>query len=851
MHTHINTTSKHRSMRKLTTIIILLATAVCTAVAQTVSDGFRVKGTVADSLTGEKEPYATIRIFKKNSPQNAVKMAVTQKNGQFDVSGKESGDFTIEISSMGREDIIRSFKSNGKTNAVDLGTLLIKDAKNEIEGVEVVAQKPLVKADLDKIEYNIEEDPESQSSTVMEMLRKVPMVTVDGEDNISINGSSSFKVYVNGKPNSMMSNNPKEVLKSMPANTIKRIEVITNPGPKYDAEGVGGILNIVTVGAGVEGYTATFSAKANDRGAGGGVYATVKKGKLTLSARYNYTHNDNPEVYSETERITKDEYVNASSSNIMTEAGSKYIDNIHTGSFEASYEIDTLRLVTASMNVWGNKSKRNGNGSTVGFSPLTGDNLYSYNPVERENNSWFSIEGSIDYQRLFKLKGRMLTLSYKISTEPDKSDSYYDYTNPTYSPDWEDFMRRLESQRNDGSENTTEHTFQVDYTTPIGKIHTLESGVKYIIRDNKSEDDRYTRPSESTDDYVFDEDYSSHYKHLSSIAAAYLGYGLNASKWSGRLGLRYEHTSQEVKYLLGRGKDFNKDYDNLVPSASIGYKLTEYSNLKIGYNMRIYRPGIWFLNPYLYDSNPTSISQGNPNLDSENSHSFDIGFNSFKSKLNLNFSARYTFTDNSIESVSSMVNDNDIEGLQNPTGKEVVYTTYRNIGKVKRFGINANANWNMTKTTKVYANIYGSWTSLSDGDGLSNKGWAVNMYGNIQQDLPKDWTVSFNAYKSTPYILLQGRSNAFFNYGLNVNKSFLKKRLTVSVFARNFLKKYMNLDGKTNTNTFKTTYKYRYPLQSFGINISYRIGELNANVKKAERTISNDDVKSGGGGQGN
>ena len=141
----------------------------------------------------------------------------------------------------------------------------------ELQGVEIVKQKALVKSDIDKITYNIEDDPDSKSNSTLEMLRKVPMVTVDGEDKIQVNGSSSFKIYVNSKPNQMMSNNPSEVLKSMPASSIKRIEVITNPGPKYDAEGVGGILNIITHSKSIEGYTATFNANAGNQGLGGGV----------------------------------------------------------------------------------------------------------------------------------------------------------------------------------------------------------------------------------------------------------------------------------------------------------------------------------------------------------------------------------------------------------------------------------------------------------------------------------------------------------------------------------------------------------------------------------------------------
>ena len=219
--------------------------------------------------------------------------------------------------------------------------------------MEIVAQKPLVKADIDKIEYNVQDDPDAQSNSVLEMLRKVPLVTVDGEDNIQVNGSSSFKVYVNGKPNNMMSNNPTEVLKSMPANSIKHIEVITNPGPKYDAEGVGGILNIVTVGSGLEGYTATFSANVSNRGAGGGAFGTIKSGKLTVSARYNYNYNDQPRNYSSGSQHVTSEAVTENSSNLDYDGSNKGHGSFQSGSMEASYEIDTLRLVTMSFGLWG------------------------------------------------------------------------------------------------------------------------------------------------------------------------------------------------------------------------------------------------------------------------------------------------------------------------------------------------------------------------------------------------------------------------------------------------------------------------------------------------------------------
>ena len=814
--------------------------------AQNAAPLFQVKGVLLDSLTQEGEPYATIKIVKKEAPAKALKMLVTDMKGKFQEKVPGTGNFVMTISSIGRNTIVKDFTVKAGEKIVDFGTLYVTDASNELGQVEVVAQKPLVKADIDKIEYNVQDDPDSKSNSVLEMLRKVPLVTVDGEDNIKVNGSSSFKVYVNGKPNNMMSNNPTEVLKSMPANSIKHIEVITNPGPKYDAEGVGGILNIVTVGSGLEGYTATSSGNVSNMGAGGGLFGTVKSGKLTVSARYNYNYNDRPRSYSGGNRRTVGD-VTEGSSDLDYDGSSKGHGNFQSGSMEASYEIDTLRLVSMSFGLWGGGNNSTSINNTLATAPGTSNELYRYVSDGRSKSSWYSIDGGVDYQRMFHVKDRMFTLSYKINTSPQTSDSYSTYNDMHAATDWEDFLKRLYDLNNDGSQNTTEHTFQADYTTPIGKIHTLEAGAKYILRDNSSEDDRYERQIGTTGDYVLDEEHSSHYKHQNDILAAYMGYGLRVKKISGRLGVRYEHTKQEVKYLLGRGDNFNKNFDDVVPSASIGYKLTDMSNLRFGYNMRIYRPGIWYLNPYLDDSNPTNISQGNSHLDSEKSHSFNLSYSNFTQKFNINLSARYSFTNNSIERVTEQVKDTDIPGLQNPTGKEVLYSTYQNIGKSRNASLSGYVNWNATSNTRIYANFYGNYTYMEGANGLKNDGWNLFAYGGAQQSLPHDWRISLNIYGQTPWIMLQGKGSSFFDYGLSVNKSFLNKRLTLSAFASNFFKKYTSPTSSIEGVGFTQDSWNRYTRQRFGVSVSYRIGELKASVKKAARTISNDDVKSGGG----
>ena len=449
-------------MRIKWTVLLWMLLVSGLAVAQnTATTSFQIKGVLLDSLTQEGEPYATIRIVKKQAPARPLKMLVTDMKGKFQEKMSGSGDFIMTITSVGRNSIVKDFSVKPGEKLVDFGTLYITDASKELGQVEIVAQKPLVKVDVDKIEYNIEDDPDSKTNSVIEMLRKVPLVTVDGEDNIQVNGSSSFKIHVNGKPNNMMSNNPKEVLKSMPANTIKYIEVITSPGAKYDAEGVGGILNIVTVGSGFEGYTATFSARASNMGLGGGAYATIKQGKLTLTGNYNYSYNNQPASYSEGYR---EDYESVDQKYLESTNTSDYSGQFQHGNLEASYEIDTLRLITMSIGMYGGGNDNDAEGNTEMWNAAHDKTAYSYRTLTQGDGSWYSIRGNIDYQRVSKKnKNRMFTLSYKINTQPQESDNYNRYLDRYQVPE----VFQLYNSHTFGKTNTTEHTFQADNITHI------------------------------------------------------------------------------------------------------------------------------------------------------------------------------------------------------------------------------------------------------------------------------------------------------------------------------------------------------------------------------------------------
>ena len=851
----------------LLSLLFVFIASVSGWAQNTATTPYTVKGVLLDSLTQEGEPYATIKITPKNNPSKAVKMAVTDVKGKFQEKlNVSAGEYVITLSSIGKATVVKEFSLKPSAKMIDLGTLISAEAKNELKGVEVVAQKPLVKVDVDKIAYSIEDDPDSKSNNILDMLRKVPLVTVDGEDNVQVNGSSSFKIHVNGKPNNMMSNNPKEVLKSMPANTIKYIEVITSPGAKYDAEGVGGILNIVTVGGGFEGYTATFRGQGGNNEVGAGGYAMIKQGKLTLSANYNYNYNNRPRSYSDSYR---ENYESTTEKYLESESSSKSKGSFQYGNLEASYEIDTLQLITAAFGMYGGGNDSYGGGWThmYGVNHNEGDLAYRYLSNYTGKGSWYSINGNIDYQRTSrKNKERMITLSYKINAQPQTNDSYNIYDDIWDKNDKDALIERLmlNNFHSNGKTNTMEHTFQVDYSTPFGKLHTLEVGAKYILRRNTSDNSVYEAKG-GTEDYEYIENRSSEYRHINHILSAYAGYTLKYKGFSFKPGIRYEQTIQDVKYIVGPGEDFNTNFSDIIPNVGLGLKIGKSQNVRFNYNMRIWRPSIWNLNPYFDNQNPMFISQGNPELKSEKSHNFDLSYSSFTAKFNVNASLRYSFNNNGIERFSRMISGKErkyepdgelgeyLDGEHKNFAPEgALYSTYANIGKSNNTGLSLYLNWNATPKTRIYINGRGNYSDMrSVAQRLHNYGWSGSFYGGIQHTFPWKIRLSVNGGGSTPYIRLQGKGSGYNYYGFGLSRSFLKEeRLSLSMYCNNVFEKYRSYSSHTEGANFMSRSSSKYPSRYFNFSISYRIGKLQASVKKATRSINNDDVKGGSGNSG-
>ena len=797
-----------------TFLVMTLMTLSSVAMAQTT-----VKGTLMDETLGEAEPFATIRVFKAGKTEKPVAMFLTDENGQFSQEVKGKGKFDIVFSSVGKEDLKMTI-TLGQENPLSLDTLYIKENATMLKGVEIVAQKPLVKMEVDKMSYNVAEDEDSKSNTVLDMLRKVPMVTVDGQDNITVNGSSSFKVYVDGMPNVMFSANPSMVFKSMPATAVKSIEVMTNPGAKYDAEGAAGVLNIVMnkqnpqAAQSLNGYNGTLRATAGNKQLGASAFINGQQGKLSYSANVMTSYNRPGNTNTEMEQIQD----NGMSQLLTSE------NNVKTpftmGSLSLGYQIDPMSTLNLTAQVNSMTMKSSGTSlTTMGGNSFGSD--FSYKSTTDTKMSRTSFNGSIDYQRFFNQEHtQSLALTYQLSYSPATTEMHNDFNTTS---DYIDLTNRY----SDNHDKTTNHTFQLDYTMPLGTGQTLSLGGKLQLHDATSDSKYYLKD-------IYDPNTSSEYEYKNSILAGYGEYAGNFGKLGAKAGLRYEYTWQDVKYHLGNGEDFKKDYGSLVPTASLQYNLGVGSNLGLTYNMRISRPGISYLNPYVDKTNPIAISYGNPELDVEKNHNLSLVYNMFTSKLMVNLNLHHNFVDNAISQYSFYDSNN------------LLNTTYGNVVQRHQTGISGYVNYLLTKDTRLFFNGGLNYTDLrSDALDQKNSGWTFNAMVGLQQTLPWDLKLSAFAITSTKNYTLQGWSGGFNILTATLSKSLLKDKLTIGVQGILGLNKggKLNIESETRGKDFTSHTNVKVPIYGVALTVSYTFGNSKMTSKQHVNRVQNDFIE--------
>ncbi|AHF16140.1 TonB-denpendent receptor [Niabella soli DSM 19437] len=778
-----------------------------------------MKGQITDSLQ-QPVAWATVTLTKGDTiiftiPANAT--------GVFSFAAKEKAGTLLTITSTACLPFSTTIPwARAESGTLNMGRIMLQQKGTALQNVTVTATKPLIKKEIDKLVYNTEMDPESKFSSVLDIMKKVPYLSVDGQENLTLKGNSSYRILINGKPSGIVDQDPKNFLKTLPASTIQSIEVYTTPPAKYDAEGLGGVINIVTTKKIGEGYKGTVNISEGfpSGGPSGGFSFTATHKKLGVELYGGGNFAENALVTNTTSRTTSGDVP----TNLNVTGSNKGHNNGRYLGTQFSYESDSLQLFTAQFNLNGFNGRNNSYRSSILDQGEAILQQFILAGNSRFNNN--GLDAGLNYQLGFRNdKSRLLTISYRYmqyKTNSAASNSFLEaihYPVPDYS------------QYNNTT--TTEHTGQVDYVQNIKKIK-MEAGIKAIFRDNRSAFNTLKYDSLS-DQFLNDPAQRDAFVNHQAVLSAYNTYSFTLKNWGFKAGARLEETINNIDFEATQTKVAH-NYFNLVPSLAINKNYTNGTYISFGYNQRLKRPGINRLNPFVNMSDPNFISYGNPDLKPSLIHSFDLGYGSNK-KQAINIGLNYAFSNNL-----------DLKTSRYDSASKITYTTYDNSGKIAALMLNANFNLALTKAlrTVINGNIGNFWIQSAVDERLAKTQQLLysatlsNSY-----TFKNDWIVSASLYlygKNLAPAQIQGTVNGYIASGFSMSKSLLKKKLSFSAYINNPFTKFRNSRTEIVSYDFIEINSNQQYFRKAGFSINYRFGKLKKDILKNKRGINNNDI---------
>jgi hypothetical protein len=771
-----------------------------------------LKGTVVDSIKNGPINYATVTLLDSAGKQ--VKSTLTKVDGSFELNASSIKFSKLAFSFVGYQTKVMSIKPSD----TDLGRIILSPAGKNLNEIVITTAKPIIKQEVDRISYEVQNDPESKVLTVLDMLRKVPLITVDGTDKIRLKGNDNYKILINGRESSLIARNPSDVFKAMPASNIDKIEVITTPPAKYDAEGLAGIINIITKKKIDQGYNGSInSSYSSTGGPGGNINVTVKQKKIGFAGYTGYHEQWKINTAVGNSNII----LKPVQSNLVQSGNNLRSGNNLYGSAELSFEFDTLNLVTATFSSNGGKNNNFNEQTSTELNNLNQLSQY-FHQMNTDHSQNKGLDFGLNYQLGFKKnKDQLLTMSYKsrLSDNTQNTDAYY-MENAAYL--FKDFRQHNNSGIN-------EHTAQIDYIQPLKAI-TFEVGAKTIFRNNFSDFESFIKPT-SSGDYVINPSQSNSFVYDQNVYSFYNSLQLKSKKWVGKAGLRLEHTTIDANFS-SLGVITKRNFTNLVPSFSAQRVLNTTSNITLGFSQRIQRPNIWVLNPFVDRSNPKFINVGNPDIQPVTNQNLELKYSNFK-KGSVNVGLSYSFSNNTVQNILSV----DAEG--------VTTRTFDNVGKNNRFALDANINQTFYKKLSMSVNanlVHAGLTGTYKGQFYDNQGFQGYIFLYNTYKFKPTFNMGLNIGYDSRYVLLQGRDNDYFFYSLSTSKDILKKKLSLSLSINNPFTKYQKFDYFNSNDDFEQMNFHQILNRRVDFSVNYKFGKLNAALKKNKRGISNDDV---------
>ncbi len=789
------------------TMLLLFSTVIAySSLAQTPAKTgtvtLLIQGIVLDSTTQLPLSYVTV-VVQEAEKNETVRTTLSQQDGSFVIPGVNYREkLQLTLSYVGYKTKSIPFPTLS-SSSISFGTITLTPNATHLEEVEVITLRPLIEQQFDRTIYNVEADPEANSLNTLDMLRKVPLLTVDVNDNLQLNGVNSYQILVNGKRSALFAGNPSAILKTLPASAIKKVEIITNPSARYEASGVGGVINIITNKKSISGYNGSINLGAENPDAyTAGSFLTTSAGKFSASGRYNYRYSESPTNKSV---LFREDLVNRNRLEQTGKRSSK--DRSQNINGEVSYQLSSQDMVTASYSQHNSKYTNNYN-QLVKQQNAYGELYGSYLNLNNDKDETVGHDLSLDYEHSFKKNDQQL-LSFSFNTTNSNSSGYSDIIlQPVLN------YKGRESTTNN-KDKTKEHTIQADYVQPIGK-QELEIGFKSILEKSTSNYYFKTRDDE-TGVFIPDPEMSNSYSYNQNIHAAYVSLNLTMGKWGLRTGARLEHTNLDAAFRSS-GTNVTTEYLNLFPNITLTRLLTETSRINLSYSQRIDRPGLYSLDPYADQTDPLNISFGNPDLEPATSHALQLEYSTFINTTSINVNASHSFTSNAIELFTTLGTDS------------VARTTFGNIGQSRNYNFTLSGNTTLFKKLTLNLNAatnYVSYTSMLEGLPQTNEGFTYYVRGSANLRFAKTWRLSGNMSYNSPNIILQGKSGGYTWSSLALNKEFLKNnKASLSLSVRSPFQKTRRITNETVNPTFYQFRESYSVIRQFSLSFNYRFGKL-------------------------
>lgn len=807
----------------------------------------KISGKVKINETKKALEFASISLFNLEKNE-IIEGTITDSKGRFVFKNIPIGNYQLQISFIGFKSKEINLTTSNLDPSFQNNNIIIFTDSQLLEEIKIKDEKTIYETRIDKIVYNAENDLNDSEDDATDVLRKAPLLSVDLDGKVSLRGSKNIKFLVNGKASSFFSSDVSSALQMIPADQIKKVEVITSPGAKYEGEGDAGIVNIITKKTIIDGYNASLRTMIGSKVTRNGFNLNLGKGKFGLSSRANFYGSwpgrvgENTYTRYDWQSIESSDTINL---NKLTQNGEN--ENFYQGyrgSINAFYDFDDYNSFNSSVS-FGGRTSPNKKNNNVNYINAAEDSLsYISNFVSDKTDRSLNIEWTTDYTKKFKEnEDRELSVAFQLGGDINDGNILID----------EEINSIFKNTYNQNDEKVIEETFQIDYTHPFGKsklinnksskdfkskkfrkgnnepssTNKIEIGGKIINRDREM-----VYSNQINNSYNL----SNQFDYNQLVISSYLSTEFTFSKGYGlKSGIRYENTQSSGKWKNNVNSllPFENNYGSILPSIVISKSFSPMRSIKLSYNQRIRRPSVNNINTNENYEDSRNITIGNPNLKPTRSEQYEFSINSFGRMLQGSTQIYYKHSFDVIESYLDTING------------DASISTYKNIGETRQIGISLFGSIRLKKFTLRGSFDFYNYSGKDVNLGYENWTEPVFLYSYFvggNYNLGKNWKAETFGFFRSPTQTIQGTTTSFSMISFGFKKTFKNKRGSIGMkiiepFRKNKIFR-SDLSGEFFSQSSRTT----TPFRSFAISFNYTIGKLNFKDGNKKTNINNDDI---------